>query len=400
MKMCLTTMVCLVVCGLVLIAGCESESTTEPQETAVQIPTQDKQLPSPPVTEEPKPKVQKTPITAAQVKVTEPGTPLIKMPQVTEPKAAAVKTGVAVTVNGIDILESDVEQLIKPQLERLTARSEKTSPESIEQFKERFRKNALDKMIVEMLLDEKVKQAKIIVNEEDVNNYIVEIAGKQGMSLAQFKDMVEKRGQNFEQWKQQVHKGLPYQRLMEAELDQQIEVTQEDARKYYDKNLQQYQKPEQVRASHILIKTDVSDPNTDPNETKAKARAKAEELLKQIKQGADFAVLAKANSGGPSAKRGGDLGLFARGRMVPPFEKTAFELEVGQVSDIVQTRFGYHIIKVTDRKEASAESFEQAKDKIIEKLTRTKRREVSKQYVESLKNQADIVYSAGKEPSP
>ncbi|MBN2455841.1 MAG: peptidylprolyl isomerase [Sedimentisphaerales bacterium] len=404
----LAAMACLVVFGLVVISGCESESTTGPQETAVQASavqaeaeTQQKvteitaeKMPSAPVTEEPRPQEQKAP-TEAQVKVAEPGAALVEMPESSEQIAPSAKPGVAVTVNGIDIMESEVAERIKPQIERLKARSPNSSPKVVEQFEERLQKDTLDRMITEVLLEQKVKQANIVVSEEDVDNYIVEIAGQQGMSLTEFKDMIEKRGQDFEQWKGQVRKGLPYQRLMEAELGPQIEVTEEEASKYYDENQQQFQSPEQVRASHILIKTDVlSEPNSDPNETKAKA--KAEELLKQIKQGADFAELAKANSDCPSAKRGGDLGLFARGRMVPAFEKTAFELEIGQVSDIVETQFGYHIIKVTDRKEASAESFEQAKDNIIERLTRTKRREASMQYVESLKEDADIVYPAGR----
>ncbi len=110
--------------------------------------------------------------------------------------------------------------------------------------------------------------------------------------------------------------------------------------------------PEQVRVSHILIKAadldpDVAEPPNAQNEAKAAAVAKAEELLEQIRNGADFEALAREHSSCPSAAKGGDLGFFARGRMVSNFEKVAFDLKVGEVSDIVETIFGYHIIKVT-----------------------------------------------------
>jgi peptidyl-prolyl cis-trans isomerase C len=112
------------------------------------------------------------------------------------------------------------------------------------------------------------------------------------------------------------------------------------------------------------------------------------DLLSQIKKGADFAELAKANSACPSSAQGGDLGFFKRGRMLPAFEKAAFELETGQISDVVETRFGYHIIKVTGRKD----TFEQFKDDLIEELKSRKKSEIAAEYIQSLRAQANIVY--------
>jgi peptidyl-prolyl cis-trans isomerase C len=150
--------------------------------------------------------------------------------------------------------------------------------------------------------------------------------------------------------------------------------------------------PEQIRASHILIKFDAADSGTDPNEAKTKAKATTEGLLKQIKEGADFAELAKAHSACPSAPSGGDLGFFPRGQTTPPFEKVAFELQVGQVSDIVETEYGFHIIKVTDHKDASVVSFEQAKPDIVEQLKQEKQTKFVEEYINSLKAHANIVF--------
>ena len=123
-------------------------------------------------------------------------------------------------------------------------------------------------------------------------------------------------------------------------------------------------------------------------------------MLKQVRGEADFAQLASENSGCPSAAQGGDLGFFGKGQMVPAFEQAAFTMEVDQVSDVVETRFGYHIIKVTGRKAASVTTFEQAKEDIIKQLELKKRGEIAQQYITSLKAEAEIVYPAGKEPPP
>ena len=133
-----------------------------------------------------------------------------------------------------------------------------------------------------------------------------------------------------------------------------------DIEKYYRDNQQEFTTPEQVRASHILIKSDKDD---------AAAKAKAEALLKQVKSGADFAALAKKNSEDEgSAKNGGDLDYFGRGRMVKEFEDAAFSLQPGQMSDVVKSPFGYHIIKVVDHKPAITKSIADVRQQIADRL--------------------------------
>ncbi len=308
---------------------------------------------------------------------------------------------VAVTVNGFDITEKDIEERIKPRLEQMAARNKQLPPVVIEQLKARMGKEALEQMIVERLIDEQVKAAQIAVTPEDVNNLIQEMAAAEKLSVDDMKALIEASGQSFEQWKQrmQLEKRLAYQKLFESKFGSDVNVTEEYTRQYYLENQQQFEIPEQVRASHILIKPDTSDPNVEPALAKVAARAKAEELLKQIKDGADFAELAKANSGCPSSVRGGDLGFFSKGQMVPAFEEAAFALGVGQVSDIVETNFGYHIIKITDKKDASTKTFEEVKDNLVEMLTAKKQGELAEKYVESLRAEANIVYPPGKEPN-
>jgi peptidyl-prolyl cis-trans isomerase C len=318
-------------------------------------------------------------------------------PTPAEAKPAPAPNDVVVTVSGVDIIESQVQTELAPQLKRMAAQ---LPPAFVEQYKKQLRQQVLDKIIVERLLDERVKAEKIVVTEEEVTDLVKEMASQQQppLSLEDFKALIGAYGKSFDEVKQRVQKGLGYQKLLQAQFADKINITEDDAKKYYSENKKQFETPEQVRASHILIKPDTTDPNADPNEVKATARAKAQDLLKQIKDEADFAELARANSGCPSSTKGGDLGFFGKGQMVPTFEKAAFELKVGQVSEIVETQFGYHIIKVTDRKNASVKTFEQAKDDILKLLTQTREGELAKEYINVLKAKANIVYPAGKEP--
>ncbi len=309
---------------------------------------------------------------------------------------------VAVTVNGVDITEAELQKLVKPQLERMAQQSKQLPPTFAQTLEKQLRQQALDGIIVRRLLDEKVKEANIVVTEQDVIKRITKIAADQRppLLLEEFKKKITEYGQNFDELKQQLQKGMTYQKVVEAQWAGKINITEEDAKKYYDENPTQFEVKEQVRASHILITPDTTDSEADPNQAKAQAKAKIEDLLEQIKGGADFAELAKANSACPSAAQGGDLDFFPRGKMAAPFEKAAFALEVGKVSDIVETQFGYHIIKVTDHKDAGTTLFEQAGDNIIKQLTQKKQSELTKKYIDSLKAAANIVYPPGKEPTP
>ena len=140
-----------------------------------------------------------------------------------------------------------------------------------------------------------------------------------------------------------------------------VTVPQADIEKAYNSNIEQYTTPEQVRASHILLKTE--------GKTDADVKAKAEAILKQAKAGADFADLAKKNSEDESnAKNGGDLDYFGRGRMVPEFDQAVFAMQPGQISDLVKTQYGYHIIKLVDKKSAATRTLAEVRQQLTDQL--------------------------------
>ena len=141
-----------------------------------------------------------------------------------------------------------------------------------------------------------------------------------------------------------------------------VTVPAADVERAYNDNLEQYSTPEQVRASHILLRTEGKDD--------AAVKAKAEDVLKQAKAGADFGALAKKYSDDEaSAKNGGDLDYFARGNMVPEFDQVAFTLQPGQISDVVKTQFGYDIIKVTDKKPGTTRTLAEVRPQLTDQLS-------------------------------
>lgn len=152
---------------------------------------------------------------------------------------------------------------------------------------------------------------------------------------------------------------------LQKEVVEKINVTEEDISLYYKAHLEEFRTPEMVRARHILVKVEKSASEED----KKKAKEKADDILKRIKAGEDFGKLASEFSDDPGSKnKGGDLGFFPRGRMVPDFEQVAFSLKAGEVSDIVETPFGFHVIKVEERKESVQEPLEKVKNKVKEKV--------------------------------
>ena len=151
-------------------------------------------------------------------------------------------------------------------------------------------------------------------------------------------------------------------------------LTDAEMKSFYDKNMDKFKTPDQVRASHILVKSEKD----------------AQDILAQLEKGANFEELAKKNSSDATAAKGGDLGWFSKGSMVPEFEKVAFSLKEGQLSDIVKTQYGFHIIKVTGKRPAGVRSFEEVKEQIKAALMPAKQQEFFQKIKDDLKKTAKI----------
>ncbi len=303
---------------------------------------------------------------------------------------------VVVTVDGTVIREGQVLAEIQPVLNEIALTAQQLPPAWIEQYKAQLRRRVIEKLVVKTLLDSKVKAADIVITEEQALDELTKALAElePPVTLEEYKNKLADNNMNFEQAMQEVRSALSYEKLFEPYIKDKVTISDSDANSYYTANLKDFEEPEQVRASHILI----SVKQTDSNEVRAQARAKIETILAKIKAGADFAELAKTDSNCPSAENGGDLGFSPRGIYEEPFEEVAFKLKPGEISDIVETVFGYHIIKVTDHKDARTIPFEEVKEQIIKELKNRKEDDLADKYIQSLKDNAKITYTAGNEP--
>jgi peptidyl-prolyl cis-trans isomerase C len=175
--------------------------------------------------------------------------------------------------------------------------------------------------------------------------------------------------------------------MLQSEVEAKVAVTPEQVQDFYQKNPNRFQQGERVRASHILI----GFPANADDAAKQQARTRAADVLKQVKAGGDFAALAKQHSTDPgSATQGGDLGYFQQGQMVPPFDKAAFSMKPGETSDLVETDFGVHIIRVVDRQAARTVPLDEVRPQVEQYLQGQNRQQATQAFVQGLKTKGKV----------
>ena len=253
------------------------------------------------------------------------------------------------------------------------------------------RDQAMTNLINRKLLEDAIAEAGLTADAGETEKRMAEIKASFGSDQA-FSDRLASVGMSEEILRDEMETAVMVEKLI-AEHGDFEKVEDSDVRAYYEENKERFQEPEKRRASHILIAVD---PNSTSAE-KAVARQEAEQVLAQLKGGADFAELAGTHSGCPSKDQGGDLGFFPRGQMVKPFEDAAFGLAVGELSGVVETQFGYHIIKVTDREEGRAVPFEEASERIASFLESQRMQAAMESYTQQLRDAAAIVYPDAEE---
>lgn len=263
-------------------------------------------------------------------------------PASTEPAAvkplAAKLPDVLARVNGETITLKEVEDAIH----NLEGRAGGPLPPD---QRDQVYRGVIDQMVGYKLLLQEVKTRKVKVLDTEVEARIDEVR-KQFPSEELFMQTLASRNLTLEGMRNDARGEIAISRLIESEIADKIAVKPEQVDDFYKKNPDRFKQPEKVRASHILI----AFPETADAAARTQAKTKAQQILKDVKAGKDFAALAKQHSQDPgSAVNGGDLGFFEQGRMVGPFNDVAFSLKPGSTSDLVETQFGYHIIRVAEK---------------------------------------------------
>jgi peptidyl-prolyl cis-trans isomerase C len=252
--------------------------------------------------------------------------------------------------------------------------------------RDRVYRGVLDDMIGYKLLIQEAKARKIAVPDADVEAQIAKIRS-QFPNQQQFEQALAAQKMTLQDVRDDARNEMSVEKLVQGEIASKIAVKPEAVSDFYKNNQDKFQQGPRVRASHILIQV----PQSADAAAKQQAKGKAEAILKDLKGGKDFAAAAKENSQDPgSAVNGGDLGYFEQGQMVPQFEQAAFALKPGQMSELVETQFGYHIIKVAERQDSRVVPLEEAKGQIEQYLTQQNRQTETQAFVDTLKAKAKI----------
>ena len=286
------------------------------------------------------------------------------------------------SVNGTVITQLEIDKEVQILMREY---KEKVAPNQIEQLKTMMQKQALENLINKTLLLQKAENEGIELAEKIIDDKFKEITKLFPDSEA-FDKKLASMGLTEELLRQDIRQNLKIESLLETITASLEKTTDEEIETFYANNPEKFQTGEQVRTSHILISTKPE----ESEDVRAQKRLNISKLKGEITKGANFAETARNHSNCPSKSNGGDLGFFERGKMVPPFEKAAFQLKVGEVSDIVETQFGYHLIMVTDHKDKNTIPLEELKDKIKTHLDNQKKGEVVNDYLNKLRSSATI----------
>jgi peptidyl-prolyl cis-trans isomerase C len=314
------------------------------------------------------------------------GTPAAQAPPPPAPApAAAAKPvpaqlpDVLARVNGEAIAKADLEA----QIQGLEARAGSPMPAD---RRDEIVRRLLDDLIGYRLLVQESKARNIAVPDADIEARVGEIR-KQFPTEAEFSQTLAERKMTVEQLRTDMREDLAINKLLETEVESKATATTEQVDAFYKNNPDQFQQGERVKASHILIGV----PEGADAAAKAAARTKAEQILAEVKKGGDFAALAKEHSTDTgSAVNGGDLGFFSPGQMVGPFNDAAFSLAAGATSDLVETQFGFHIIRVIDKQAQRTVPLAEVRPQVEQFLSNRNRQEQTLAFVNALRAKGTV----------
>lgn len=288
---------------------------------------------------------------------------------------------VVAKVNGKNISGEEYKKLLK----QMEASQAQKGPGGKSIDPEILKEQVMDRLITIEVLSQRAEQLNIRPDPKELDQKMEEIKKNVGGEQA-LGEALKAHGITVHELRADIQRSITIQKLLDQEVFDKVKVDKAETKGFYDSNPQVFRIPEQVRARHIVVR--VKQGASD--QERKQARAEIEKAAERIRKGEPFENVAKEVSQDGAAQRGGDLGYFSRGQMVPEFENVAFGLEKGKVSPVVETQFGYHLIKVEDKREARTLGFEEVESKIEEFLRQRKGEESLRDYVNGLKSQAKI----------
>jgi peptidyl-prolyl cis-trans isomerase C len=290
-----------------------------------------------------------------------------------------VLPGVVARVNGEDVTGADLDQAVA----RIEAQIGGPLPP---EERSHVVREILDQLIAFRLLTQAADTSGITIPESDLDAQLA-LARNQFPSEEAFETALAAQGTTLEAFRAETRRQLLVEQLVSQEIAGDLAVTPEQITAFYQENPDEFRVGAQVRARHILIGV----PEAGTAETRAASRARAEEVLADLQAGGDFEALAREHSDDPgSAVAGGDLGYFGQGDMVPTFDEAAFSLAPGETSGLVESQFGFHIIRVVDRQAARMLPLDDVRPQLEQFLQGQNQQTATQAYIDALRAQGNV----------
>jgi len=301
-------------------------------------------------------------------------------PPVSKGKTVSDKDEAAVAVvEGTKIYERDLQMTIREMRRQFGDKeSAKESPEAL-------RRKALDQFLAVELLYQEGKALNLPEVDKQVGAMWT-AAEKQAGSKEKFEEQLTKEGMTMEQARDNIKKNIYVRAVINQKIHPLVKVSDAELQAAYQANLEKYRHGELIGARHILIQV----PKDATEEQKKQAKEKIESVLKEAQAGKDFSELAKTHSDCPSKTRGGDLGYFGKGRMVPAFETAALALKEGEISPVVETQFGFHLIQVYGKKPPGITPLQEVSQQVEAQVKNEKFQKTVNEYVADLRKKAKV----------
>jgi parvulin-like peptidyl-prolyl isomerase len=294
----------------------------------------------------------------------------------------AVVDRVVAVVNQEIITLSEVEKWIALQKEEIVAEDRLEKQEQVQALC----RKVLDRLIEEKLIDQEAKKSGVKVSSKDVEAMVEEVKRRNAITQEGLEKALAAEGLTLETYKKQIEKNLQRQRLIHREVKVEEKAGEKELREFYQENISRYRTNETYRPGQILFLI----PKGAPPQEILEIRKKCQSVLEKIKKGEDFGEMALLYSEDGSNKVRGDLGYFRKGELLPVFEREALRLKVGEVSGIIRTEFGFHIIKLLDRKGADPLPFEEVRERVKVDYHNAEAEKAFLQFLSKLKEKAVI----------
>ena len=284
-------------------------------------------------------------------------------------------------VNGVVITRRDFQIVYRQAVDRHAREGQPVDETHIAPL----RHEVIQRMVEEELLVQESRRLGIRISSEEIDQDVA-AAQTRFETPAAFQQEIAGLYQDETGYRRYLKRQKAIDRLLAQQVDPSVSISEEEIRRFYAANPQRYHSPEKIRLRHILIRKAAGNDNGSPD----MAYRTISLIRERLDQGADFAELASEFSQESTKERGGDLGFIQRGQMPPSMESSVFSLEVGEVSPILTTGQGYHLVQVTERRAASAIPFEEARADIQKTLLQVKQKQAVRAYIETLRNRAEI----------